>query len=386
MQLQQTLAKPKLYIGIDVHKKTWSAHYKTDICDHKTITMPPEPQLMADYVFTNFPNHEVQVAYEASCCGFSAARYFLNLAWNVLVVHVPDMPKTDKQNYQKTDKLDSRNICNWLATGQLKSVHIPTEQQEQFCNLLRQRFRVTKQLRNSKCNIKSALLYLGIAIPEHLDKPHWTKDFITWLQQLTFTDIAGKYSMESKLRAYTYQEQDYRLLATQLRAYAKIHYKKDYELLKTVPGVGGYMAAAILAELGDIRRFKNERQFSSYIGMVPGIHQSASTEKQMGITPRCRALIRTYLVQGAWQALRRDPELQAYYRTHVGKNVKSVIIKIAHKLVKRIYSVIKNETPYVCNYKNTNNTKLDKNLLDTIEQNINTEDYDIDIDTTLNQD
>jgi transposase len=58
--------------------------------------MPPEPKLMADYVFANFPNHAVKVAYEASCCGFSAARYFLNLAWEVLVVHVPDMPKTDK--------------------------------------------------------------------------------------------------------------------------------------------------------------------------------------------------------------------------------------------------------------------------------------------------
>ena len=70
----------------------------------------------------------------------------------------------------------------------------------------------------------------------------------------------------------------------------------------------------------------------------------------MGITPRCRAIIRTYLVEAAWVALRKDPELQLNYRKHVGKNPKSVIIKIAHKLVRRILSVIKNEKKYQNNY------------------------------------
>jgi hypothetical protein len=38
--------------------------------------------------------------------------------------------------------------------------------------------------------------------------------------------------------------------------------------------------------------------------------------------------------------------MQNYYRKHQGKNVKSVIIKVAHKMARRILSVIKTETPY----------------------------------------
>lgn len=120
--------------------------------------------------------------------------------------------------------------------------------------------------------------------------------------------------------------------------------------MKSIPGIGGYLAAALLGELGDIRRFANEKQFSSYIGMIPAMRNSGSSESTLGITPRSKSLIRSYLVEAAWVTIRRDPEMQAYYRKHFGKNVKNVIVKVAHKLVKRILSVIKTERPYTVNY------------------------------------
>ncbi|MBK8586134.1 MAG: hypothetical protein IPN88_12210 [Bacteroidetes bacterium] len=42
--------------------------------------------------------------------------------------------------------------------------------------------------------------------------------------------------------------------------------------------------------------------------------------------------------------------MQTYYRKHQGKNPKSIIIKIARKLLNRMLSVIKKETPYQKNY------------------------------------
>ena len=70
----------------------------------------------------------------------------------------------------------------------------------------------------------------------------------------------------------------------------------------------------------------------------------------MGITPRSRSQLRSYLVEAAWVAIRKDVEMQNYYRKHQGKNVKSVIIKVAHKMARRILSVIKTETPYQINH------------------------------------
>jgi hypothetical protein len=36
----QPTANAKLYIGMDIHKKSWTVHMRTDLSDHKTMTIP----------------------------------------------------------------------------------------------------------------------------------------------------------------------------------------------------------------------------------------------------------------------------------------------------------------------------------------------------------
>ena len=348
MHLQSTIV-PKLFIGMDIHKKTWSISIQTDLFFHKTYSMPSKAEELFHYVDKMFPNHDVSLVYEAGCCGFHAARYFLNLGWNVLVVNPSDVKKSDKDRYQKTDALDSKNLSNLLKKGDLKSIYIPTEKEELFLSLARQRFQVTRKLRQIKTQIKSMLLFHGIVLPDEFDNPNWTLNFLSWLESLEFSSYVGKFSLESKLRLYHCIKSEYLEVANQMRAYCKKEYTKDYMLLRSIPGIGGYLASVIIAECGDLRRFNTEGQFSSFIGLVPGIYNSGEKETCLGITKRSRSQLRTYLIEAAWIAIRKDPEMQQYYRKHQGKNVKSVIVKVAHKMARRILSVIKTETPYVVN-------------------------------------
>lgn len=347
------IASPKLFIGMDIHKKSWSVHLRTDLFDHKGFTMPPQPQILVDYVTSQFDSHEVSITYEAGCCGFSAARHFLSMGWQVKVVNPSDVPRSDKQQYQKTDKLDCRNLCKQLQQDQLRGIYVPTEQEEQLRSLLRQRNQVVKQLRTTKSHIKGLLLFHGINLPEQFDNPNWSKDFIAWLRDIPWSYKTGTASMQSKLRILDLLNKEYLQTSNELRAWCRKNQGKDYYLLKSIPGIGGLLAAAILAEMGNIRRFNNEREFSNCIGLVPAIHQSSETDIKKGITPRCKALLRSYLIESAWVAIRTDPEIQAYYRKHVGKNPKNVIVKVAHKMCRRILSVIKNETPYQTSYSKT---------------------------------
>ncbi|WP_430967157.1 transposase [Spongiimicrobium sp. 2-473A-2-J] len=80
--------------------------------------------------------------------------------------------------------------------------------------------------------------------------------------------------------------------------------------------------------------------------MAPGVYQSGDTHKAMGMSVRAHRLIRSYFVEAAWQAIRADPVMQAYYRKHLGKDTKKIIIKVARKLLSRALAVIKTETPY----------------------------------------
>ncbi|NRT15767.1 transposase [Flavobacterium sp. 28A] len=122
-----------------------------------------------------------------------------------------------------------------------------------------------------------------------------------------------------------------------MRAHYRKTNKKDYILLKNILGIGGYLPSVILAKCGDLRRFNNEGQFSSFVGLVPGIYNSGGSEKCLGITPRNHLQLRSYLVEAAWVAIRKDVEMQNSYQKNQGKNVKSVIIKVAHKMARRIY-------------------------------------------------
>jgi len=346
----QFTASPKLYIGMDIHKKSWSIHLRTDISDHKSMTIPPKPDILESYVSQNFPAHEVHLVYESGCCGFGVARHFLHLGWNVKVVNPADIPTMNKQAYQKTDAIDCRNLSKQLQAEQLRGIFIPDEEQDYLKSLVRQRATISKQLRSTKNGIKSLLLYHGFTIPTEYDNANWSKAFIEWIKAVPWKATTVRVCMQSKLRTLEFLHSEYLSLANELRAYCRKHIKTDYYLLKSVPGVGGYLASVILAEIGDLRRFNKSTDFASYVGIIPMMRNSGGTENVIGVTPRCRALLRSYIIESAWVAFRLDPHMQSYYRKHVGKNTKSIIVKIAHKMLNRMLAVIKTGKPYEKNY------------------------------------
>jgi len=75
METQQT-ASSKLFIGIDIHKRSWKIHCATDLFSGKTFSMPPRPEVLKDYVAKHYSDYEVTTAYEAGCCGYHAHRCF----------------------------------------------------------------------------------------------------------------------------------------------------------------------------------------------------------------------------------------------------------------------------------------------------------------------
>lgn len=346
METQLTASLPKLFIGLDIHKRSWSVHMRTDISEHKSMTIPAREETLINYVESYFPAHQVAITYEAGCCGFHAARCFLNCGWEVTVVNPADVPTMDKQHHQKTDKVDCRNLSKQLKADQLRGIYIPDTEQDLLKSLLRHKAQLSKQLRTLKNQIKALLLYHGVTLPAQFDTPAWSKAFKAWLCEVQWNTVVGQKCMDSKLRVLDLYETEVRTITNELRAYCRKNYKKDYYLLRSIPGIGGFLAAAILAEVGDLRRFRTEGEFASYIGIIPSMYNSGNTERSNGVTPRCRALLRTYIIESAWVALRKDPDLQTYYRKHLGKNPKRIIVKIARKLLNRMLAVIKTETAY----------------------------------------
>jgi len=342
----QITAQPKLYIGIDIHKRSWKIHCSTDLFSGKSFSMEPEPEFLQKYVLKHFADYQVSVAYEAGCCGYYAHRCFTSYGWLSLVVNPADIHRKGKEKYTKTDRIDAQLISRELKDGRLDSIHIPTIEREELRSLFRRRNDLVKDFRRIKSYIKMQLLYFGIKEPVHFDNDHWSHAYRKWLDDMIFKHPTAKATLDSRMRFFRFVDKELRDVSTQIRGYCRKHHKKDYYLLRSIPGIGGIVACGIISELGDLRRFNSIKHLAGYVGLAPGVHQSGGNYKSMGITMRAHRLMRSYFVEASWQAIRADPVMLAYYRKHHGKNVKSVIIKVARKLLSRTLAVIKTETPY----------------------------------------
>lgn len=345
MKTEQT-AQPKLYIGIDIHKRSWKIHCATDLFSGRSFTMPPEPEALKTYVRKHFADHEVATAYEAGCCGYHAHRGFEGYGWRSLVVNLADIHRKGKERFTKTDKIDAQLIARGLKDGRLGGIHIPEVDREQLRSLFRRRNDLVKDFRRIKSVVKMQLLYFGISVPEEFDNDHWSHNFRHWLDSMAFAHPTARETLDSRMRSFRFIDKELRDVSTNLRAYCRKHYKKDYYLLRSIPGIGGIVACGIICELGDLRRFNNIKHLVGYVGLAPGVHQSGDNQRATGITIRAHRLMRSYFIEASWQAIRTDPIMQSYYRKHVGKNVKSIIVKVARKLLSRTLAVIKTEIPY----------------------------------------
>lgn len=120
-------------------------------------------------------------------------------------------------------------------------------------------------------------------------------------------------------------------------------------LLQSVPGVGPKVATVLVAELGDITRFKDAEAVVAYTGLDPRVKQSGKLLKRnTKLTKRGSPYLRRALYLAAAAAERYDAELKATFekKRAEGKRYKPATIVVARKVVRRVYAVWKRGTPY----------------------------------------
>jgi transposase len=119
--------------------------------------------------------------------------------------------------------------------------------------------------------------------------------------------------------------------------------------LATVPGLSTVLAASVLAEVGDVRRFPRLEGLVAYAGLDPTVHRSGEfVARQARLSKRGSPHLRRALWLAAVTAARCAPGLGGYYqrRLREGKPKGVVLGAVAHKLLGRIYTVLKQDRPY----------------------------------------
>jgi len=123
--------------------------------------------------------------------------------------------------------------------------------------------------------------------------------------------------------------------------------RKEFQLLKTIPGIGDILALTIMLEVGDISRFPHVGNYSSYCRCVKS--EKISNKKKKGENNRKNG--NKYLswayVEAANFAIRFSPEAQKFYQRKMAKTKGVVAIKaLSNKLARASFYIMRDQVAY----------------------------------------
>lgn len=339
-----------IYAGIDCHLKSWTVTIFIGQTFYKTFSMDPKANKLSKYLQSNFPEGDYHTAYEAGFCGFSVHRGLASEGINNIIVNAADIPTTDKEKKQKEDKRDSKKIAKALSNGDLQGIYIPSIKATEFRGLIRYRKSLVKEISRNKNRIKSFLHFNGISIPRQFQTttPNWSGKFSQWLKSIEGNTACGTEVITSLLTTTEYLRHELLRINKIIRSLMKEgEYASVLQKLMTIPGVGLIVASTILAEIGDIKRFKKFDHLCSFVGLVPSTHSSGENDKTGKMTKRSNHFLREILIESAWIATRNDPALALNFLENSKRMKKNeAIVRTAKKMLNRIRYVMQNEKEY----------------------------------------
>ncbi|MHB9141408.1 MAG: IS110 family RNA-guided transposase, partial [Paludibacter sp.] len=307
---------------------------------------------LSNYLNRNFPCGDYYSVYEADFSGFWTHYKLKGMGINNIVINPADVPTTQKEHLQKDDPTDSRKLARSLRAGNLKAIYVPEPSTLEDRSLIRLRATLVKDMVRFKQRIKSFLHFYGISIPAEFEKSgtHWSKRFMKWLNQgVSLQHESGTQTLKILVQE---AEQQRKLLLEVLRKIRVLSRSEKYatnmELLRTIPGVGFITAITFLTEIENIERFENTDHFAGFVGLIPNRHSTGGKENNGDMTFRGQNALRKSLIESSWFAARLDPALAMSFNIYVRRmEPNKAIIRIARKVLNRMYYVLKNKREYV---------------------------------------
>lgn len=330
--------KKKWFIGIDISKMFIDA----------AILKEKEPGRFINHRFSNdlkgfeamkewLTKNEVELSGTLFCMEHTGTYGLLLFAWlsqqNADFCVEPGLQIKHSQGMTrgKQDAIDARRIASYAMNkrAELVQYSLPTENLIRIKQLLTYRDQLVRLRTGLKSSFQSHQEYQKIISFDFV-----TKDIQKQIENLdeTVTEI---------------QKQIKEIIESEERL------NENYNLAISVKGVGLVIAAFMLVTTQNFTGFENGRKFACYAGIAPFPNESGTSIKgKSKVSHLGNKKLKTLLSNGANSAKSWDPEIRAYYKRKIdeGKEHKLVINAISCKLVNRVFSVVKRQSPYVTIY------------------------------------
>jgi transposase len=222
----------------------------------------------------------------------------------------------------KTDKLDAQLLANLLRINQIPLAYVPPEPYQRLRDLVRCRAKLSQDRAEAKIKLRDMLARQNLLSPY---KTPFGPRGLAWFRSQDFGLVGNMVRDELLARLWHYDRQ----IAVFDEQLEKC--RPDFpqtEALSDIYGIGLYSALLIVAELGEVERFRTAKQVGAYAGLTSRVHQSGGHCYQGSITRQGSPWLRWILVEAAMKTVREDAALKNFY-TRVRKRSSAKIARVA---------------------------------------------------------
>ena len=346
------------FIGIDLHTNKFTCNYR----DEHT---PPDAKKgkrtetfdLNDFGITKFIETLEDDAYalvEATITSFAFVRLIQPFVKEVIVANTYEL-KQISQARNNTDKIDagilSKTIKMQILSGEqlISPVYVPPVDIQELRALFttyRLQKKQTTQIKNRIHSLLKEQLY-GFTQEEIFDKK--SREMIRNLGNNASLSFQLNYLFDQ----LEFIEAQIEMLKKQIMLQAA-PYMKEIQILTSMKGISVFIAAAIIADIISVDRFKNSKHFTSYLRSAPSVSNSNTSERNRGINKKGRKLSSTLITQSLNHVLDSSRRLSRWYARQTEYKKKGIVrTGLRRKVFTEIYKMLaKGEYHYARDEKN----------------------------------
>jgi len=240
----------------------------------------------------------------------------------------------------KNDGNDAEAICEAVSRPSMRFVPIKTTEQQAVLCLHRVRQGFIEERTATINRLRGLLAEFGFVLPQSAAQVRC--GVATLLERLPPHAARALGDLREHLRTLDARVREYERA---IEAHAREH--RAAQLAQQRQGIGPLTASAIVASVGDLREFKNGRQFSAWLGLVPRQHSTGGKQRLGHITGRGDPYLRTLLVMGARSVLQRavgkdDPLSRWALAVRARRGYHRACIAVAAKNARVVWAMLNN--------------------------------------------
>lgn len=331
------------YVGIDLHRNSFSYHATDKKGNDLLKEKLPNSQEAIDYLISQFSTPPKMVI-EATINWMWLVKALKEKGCQVILAH-PLKTKAIASAKIKTDSLDAKILSHLLRNDLIPQAYITTEEEQDKRELSRGRITLVHNQTMVKNKIRAIL---GKENLNYQGSSLFGKKGKEWLKKQPLSK-----TKREMVEIYFERLEDLALAIKKVDNLIKqkSSHLPEVKLLTSIPGIGITTAFLLASEIGDIKRFNTAKQFASYFGLVPRLSSSGNHKYYGRITKLGNPYVRWSLVQTAHRLARIDKDYKRFVnRISYRGGKKKAIVALARKLSTIIFWILKEKRKYIPNF------------------------------------